>query len=148
RSGSSLLFETLARAAEVYTVGGESHQLIEGIAGLEPAACGLESNRLTGADARPGVVAQLYASFEAQLRDREGQRPPAEGAVRLLEKTPKNALRIPFLAAAFPEARFIFLYREPRENLASIMEAWGSGRFVTYPDLPGWQGPPWSMLLV
>ena len=93
-------------------------------------------------------MAQLYAGLAAQLRDRDG-RPPAPGAaVRLLEKTPKNALRVPFLAAAFPEARFIFLFRDPRENLASMIEAWGSGRFVTYPHLPGWQGPPWSLLLI
>ena len=28
-----------------------------------------------------------------------------------------------------------------------MLEAWGSGRFVTYRDLPGWGGPPWSLLL-
>ena len=68
--------------------------------------------------------------------------------MRLLEKTPKNALRIPFLLAAFPDALFVYLYRDPRENLSSIIEAWTSGKFVTYPKLPGWTGPPWSLLLV
>jgi hypothetical protein len=28
-----------------------------------------------------------------------------------------------------------------------MMEAWKSGRWVTYPRLRGWQGPPWSLLL-
>ena len=28
-----------------------------------------------------------------------------------------------------------------------MLGAWESGRFVTYPKLPGWEGPPWSMLL-
>jgi hypothetical protein len=28
------------------------------------------------------------------------------------------------------------------------MEAWHSGRFRTYPRLPGWQGQAWSLLLV
>ena len=27
------------------------------------------------------------------------------------------------------------------------MEAWKSGRWVTYPRLPGWRGRPWSLLL-
>ena len=27
------------------------------------------------------------------------------------------------------------------------MDAWQSGRFVTYPGLPEWPGPPWSLLL-
>ena len=65
----------------------------------------------------------------------------------MLEKTPKNSLRIPFLDALFPGALWIYLYRDPRESLASMVEAWESGRFVTYRDLPGWPGPPWSLLL-
>ena len=64
----------------------------------------------------------------------------------MIEKTPKNALRIPFLSAVFPGARFIYLYRDPRPTLASMMEAWASGRFTTYPQLPGWTGLPWSLL--
>jgi hypothetical protein len=55
-------------------------------------------------------------------------------------------LRIPFLKKVFPDARFIFLWRDPRENLSSIMEAWRSGDWITYPSLPGWDGP-WSLLL-
>ena len=66
----------------------------------------------------------------------------------MLEKTPKNALRIPFLAKVFPEARFIYLYRDPRQVLSSMMEGWESGKFVMYPNLPGWTGErPWSFLL-
>ena len=81
------------------------------------------------------------------LRDRDGGA-AVNGRLRMLEKTPKNALRIPLLLAVFPEARFIFLYRDPREVLASMMEAWESGRFRTYPNLPGWAGKrPWSLLL-
>ena len=48
----------------------------------------------------------------------------------------------------FPDALFIYLYREPRENVSSAIDAWRSGKFVTYPDLPGWDGPPWSLLLI
>ena len=66
----------------------------------------------------------------------------------MLEKTPKNSLRIPLLAAAFPDARFVYLYRDPRETVSSMLDAWKSGRFVTYPNLPAWNGPPWSLLLV
>jgi uncharacterized protein (TIGR03032 family) len=149
RSGSSLLFETLAQSPSVWTVGGESHGVIEGIPALQPAQRGWESNRLTAADATPGIVERLTDAFFLNLRDRDGRR-PAAGAedLRLLEKTPKNALRVPFLAAAFPDARFVYLYRNPRESINSIYEAWQSGRFVTYPQLPGWTGLPWSLLLV
>ena len=29
-----------------------------------------------------------------------------------------------------------------------MIEAWTTGRFRTYPQLPGWTGPAWSLLLV
>jgi uncharacterized protein (TIGR03032 family) len=149
RSGSSLLFETLAQSPSVWTVGGESHGLIEGIPALQPRLHGWESNQLGADDARPAVVERLTDAFFLNLRDRGGRRPVAGAEdLRLLEKTPKNALRVPFLAAAFPDALFVYLYRNPRETINSIYEAWQSGRFVTYPQLPGWEGPPWSLLLV
>lgn len=66
----------------------------------------------------------------------------------MIEKTPKNALRVPFFTTIWPDSQFIYLYRDVRETLSSMMEAWNSGGFRTYPGLPGWQGPPWSLLLV
>ncbi|MGK2947618.1 MAG: TIGR03032 family protein [Acidimicrobiales bacterium] len=147
RSGSSLLFETLARAPELHTIGGESHQLIESIPGLHPSQRGWASNRLTEADATPSTVAGLHRLFEVNARDRNGSRPGGSSRFRLLEKTPKNALRVPFLAEAFPDATFVYLYRDPRETISSMLDAWRSGRFVTYPDLPGWGQPQWSLLL-
>jgi uncharacterized protein (TIGR03032 family) len=139
-----LLFETLAQVPGLATIGGESHQLIEGIRALAPAARGFESNRLTAMDAGNRIVARLHASFAARMRDRDGTPAPQ---LRLLEKTPKNALRVAFLAAAFPDAQFVYLYRDPRETIASMLDAWQSGRFVTYAKLPDWPGPPWSLLL-
>jgi len=146
RSGSTLLFETLARAPGLYTVGGESHWLIEDIRPFSPAARGWGSNRLTADDAEPAPVEQLARAFYKDLRDRDGR--PAEGKVRMLEKTPKNALRVPFFDAAWPDAQFVYLYRDVRETLSSMIEAWLSGAFRTYPQLPGWTGHPWSLLLV
>ena len=148
RSGSTLLFETLARAPDLYTIGDESHQLIEGLPQLNPQSRGFESNRLTVDDATPAVADALRHRFFQALRDRDGRRPVAGQRIRMLEKTPKNSLRVPFLAQVFPEARFIYLYRDPRQVLSSMIEAWTSGRFQTYPQLPGWTGPAWSLLLV
>jgi hypothetical protein len=148
RSGSTMLFEGMAGAAGTYTIGGESHALIEAMPELHPATNGVESNRLTAASATPAVSESLRQRFLAALRDRDGQPPPAAGRLRMLEKTPKNSLRVPFLAEVFPEAEFVYLYRDPRETLGSMIDAWNSGRFRTYPSLPSWQGLPWSLLLV
>jgi hypothetical protein len=145
RSGSTLLFETLAKAKGLYTLGGEAHWLVERLPRLQPGAPDVESNRLTEAHMDETVGAHILAGLAANLRNRDGQ-PFAGSPVRILEKTPKNALRIPFFNALFPDARFIFLWRDPRENLSSIIEAWRSGGWMTYQALPGWSGP-WSMLL-
>jgi hypothetical protein len=147
RSGSSLVFETLAGSPDVVTVGGESHLQFESISSLRPALRGFDSNRLDRRDAAPDTVEALRGGFADALRDRDG-RAPGRGTVRLLEKTPKNALRLPFLDAAFPDALYVYLYREPSGNVSSLIEGWESSRFVTYPDLPGWPGRPWSFLLV
>jgi hypothetical protein len=148
RSGSSLFFETLIQSPGLWTAGTESHGIIEGIPALHPAKRRYHSNRLDASDATPVIVTQLQRRFAARLRNREGAAPrPGETGLRMLEKTPKNALRVPFLAAAFPDARFIYLYRDMRDTISSMLDAWRSGKFVTYPELPGWDGPPWSLLL-
>jgi hypothetical protein len=145
RSGSTFLFETLTLAEGLVTIGGESHAIFEDIPKLRPGVGGLNSNRLTEVHLTPRISARLYRAFHQNLRDRNGQF-PGSGA-RFLEKTPKNALRIPFLRALFPDAQFIYLYRAPMPNISSIMEAWRSGRFVTYRNLPEWTGN-WSLALV
>lgn len=147
RSGSTLLFEALAEAPGVYTIGDESHQLIEGVPALHPAARAFESNILSASDAEAESGATLRARFREALRDRHGAQAGDAMRVRMLEKTPKNALRIAFLHELFPDALFVYLHRDPREVLASMIEGWKSQRFVTYPDLPGWEGLPWSFLL-
>ena len=146
RAGSTLLFETLAQAAGLYTIGGESHQLIESIAALRPGRGVVSSNRLTRKDATSAIVAELRQRFAGRLHDRDGLAPASGAKARLLEKTPKNALRVPFLLEVFPDAQFIFLHREPRANLSSMMQAWRVKGWVTYRHLPGWPGA-WSLLL-
>jgi hypothetical protein len=147
RSGSTLLFETLAVSHSDCTLGGESHGAIEGAQpGLRPGAPGVDSNRLEQSHATPEVIHRLHQEFAAQRRPAPGNQGSDAAALRFLEKTPKNALRIPFLDAAFPDAQFIFLWREPRANLASIIEAWKAGRWVTYRGLDE-RADPWSLLL-
>jgi uncharacterized protein (TIGR03032 family) len=147
RSGSSLLFETLSQSPDLFSIGGESHVVIEGIEALHPRAHGWESNRLTAEDGGEAVAADLANRFAAAAVDRHGRRPGLT-PFRFLEKTPKNSLRVPFLRTLFPDAFFIYLYRDERATMSSMLEAWRSGRFTTYPELPGWSGPPWSLLLV
>ena len=146
RSGSTLLFETLAVSRQLSSLGGEAHGLVEDISALCPGAAAVDSNRLIAANATAAVAAQIRETLLKGLRDADGQPLAGDSRLRLLEKTPKNSLRIPFFNQIFPDARFIMLWREPRDNLGSIIEAWRAGRWITYKNLEGYTGP-WSLLL-
>lgn len=50
----------------------------------------------------------------------------------LLEKTVSNCLRIPFVRAVFPDAKFIFLSRDGRDVVESVMRQWGETREFSY----------------
>lgn len=147
RAGSTLLFETLAKAPGIHTIGGESHAIIESIDALHPRSRDYRSNVLLADDATPEITERLVNAFASAAVDRRGQRPESE-PFRLLEKTPKNSLRVLFFDKVFPDAKFLYLYRDPRQQLSSMLDAWRSGRFVTYPGLPGWSGYDWSLVLV
>jgi hypothetical protein len=146
RSGSTLLFETLAASDQICTVGGEAHWLVESIPELRPGAPGVDSNRLGAGHFSEVVADRIVNQIASQLKDHRGRPLPADTPLRFLEKTPKNALRVPFFDRIFPDALYIFLWRDPHENLSSIIEAWRSGNWKTYNGLEGFDGP-WSLLL-
>lgn len=146
RSGSTLLFETLARSEHLCSVGGEAHWLVENHKDLRPGAPGVDSNRLTADQATDAHRDSIISQIVERLVDNTGNTASPSDSRVFLEKTPKNALRIPFFNHIFPQARFVFLWRDPRENLSSIIEAWRSGRFRTYKQVAGFDGP-WSLLL-
>jgi len=149
RSGSTLLFETLACASQLHSIGGESHSIFESLNSLNPIhPAGCESNRLTEEHVSPIISEAIRRGFASLLQDREGNFVEIGDVnrIRLLDKLPKNSLRIPFLRAVFPDALFIYLYRNPWHSISSMIEAWDSGQWVTYPNIMA-EGKPWSLLL-
>ncbi len=153
RAGSTLLFENLCHFPKLWSVGGESHELFETIPALHPQTKDYASNRLLAEDAQADVAAQLIENFSHRLQDRDAHHylglsnESRPAAVRFLEKTPKNALRAAFLKAVFPDALFIFLYRDPKENISSMLEGWRSRRFLAYRHMPDWPHKEWHFLL-
>lgn len=73
-----------------------------------------------GRDALVGLMGDLGRGLYGKLA-REGQ-------THFLDKTPRYYLIVPFLAEAFPEARFVFLFRHPLEVLASVFTTWCGNR--------------------
>lgn len=50
---------------------------------------------------------------------------------RIIEKTPKNCFRIPFINKLFNDCKFIFLQRDGRTNINSLIEGWRlPGKYV------------------
>jgi sulfotransferase family protein len=177
RSGTSMLFETLARSSRLWSLTDESHEVLEGP--YHPRLRGWESNALGAGDLDPATAECLRAEFELRAqpgmlrRAKQDRRDSGRrrrmhyalirfavrvqrrraGPVRLLEKTPKNCLRIPFLRALFPDARFVFLRRDGRATISSLIEGWQAGeRYESYrlPEplhIAGHEGQGWCFLL-
>jgi uncharacterized protein (TIGR03032 family) len=146
-SGAATLLNGLRRAPGAFTA--EPPGVLEPVFELKPQNRDWDSNRLTADDVEPRSIEEIRQNLKAMLVDRRERRPGIDpSGIRWVDAAPQNALRIPFLYAIAPDARFVLLHREPGESLPTMLRAWRSGRSVTYPDLPDWPGPPWSLPLV
>ncbi|MEM1108514.1 MAG: sulfotransferase [Planctomycetota bacterium] len=70
------------------------------------------SDYLRPEDARPEVVKAIRERFDQTVSE--------AGKVRLLEKTPSNALRLDFMRAVYPEGIFIHVLRNAYDAVLSI----------------------------
>ena len=100
-------------------------------------------------DARPWVRRRIHRLFDRYTR--------AHGGARIVEKTPQNVLRIPFIDAVFPEAVFVHIFRDGRANLRSQVEQFDSFRPYSLHDpgtkrlilrrlasIPWWEWPAYA----
>lgn len=108
RSGTTMLGELL-----------EVHSSLFGI--IEPRFTwrygnDKKSDMLRADDARPEVIAYIRQQFACQVRE--------SGRVRLLEKTPSNALRLDFVDRVFPDCKIIHIIRNGVDASLSIRSYW------------------------
>jgi uncharacterized protein (TIGR03032 family) len=147
QSGADVLLTGLSRAPGVYTA--QAPGVFDPVFEFQPKNRDWDSNRLTAEDVEARSIEEIRQNLKATLVDREGRRPGIDpSGIRWVDAAPRNALRVPFLRAIAPDASFVFLHREPDQSLPAMLQAWRSGRWVTYPELPDWPGPPWSLPLV
>lgn len=138
-SGERLLAASLSRAAGIGHWGAPSTFLDDLVR---------DDDRLSAQEVA-GFAQEARASLASTIVDREG-RPPDDAARRFrpLAAGPRLALRAAFLAQVFPRAKFLASYRDPAEVCTEMLGAWRSGRFVSHPGLPEWDGTPWSLPLI
>jgi Sulfotransferase family len=97
------------------------------------------SDELQPAQATPRVRRFVRRAFGRLARRTQAQ--------WIVEKTCANSLRVDFLRAILPEAKFVFLVRDGRDSVASAMKCWRAGfdlgytlrkaRYVPLSDAPG-----------
>ncbi len=157
RAGSTLLFSLLSKSPDIWTIGGESHGVYAQFPHLAGQDATLASGRLDASHADERTRQQMKLYYLAMAKD-STERPLLNEVMQgrgeeivFLEKTPRNSLNFGFLQKVFPGARYIYLHRDPRENISSIMEGWElggkSGEFVTFRNLPDWPLGYWCFLL-
>ena len=102
-----------------------------------------------------GLPQQGLDTIRSAVRLRNALLPrDRETRIRLLEKTPENCLRLPFLLALFPDACVIYLTRDGRSNINSLIEGWKQPHlFPGYevPEslhIPGYTRDRWAFALI
>jgi uncharacterized protein (TIGR03032 family) len=146
-SGDIVLHNALARASGVWHSRTRDATFLEALPQIDPSKREWSSHAV-GADEAPALTQAVRERLIGTLVDREDRSPDAGAAdLRALAGGARLALRVPLLAAAFPDARFVVSFREPAAAITEMLAAWRSGRFVSCPELPGWDGPAWSLPL-
>jgi hypothetical protein len=140
RSGTSLLYAVLRTSSLLAHWPGEAHEVWE--ADYHPALSGWDSNELRASDLTPRSAARIRRALFLT----------AGAKKRLVDKTPRNSLRVPFIDALFPDARFVWLKRDGRDNVNSLLNAWRTPRYRTYrlPEphaIPGVDPMWWKFVL-
>lgn len=117
RAGTTVTYEMLAAAPGLVSFGYELPKFWNAMHG--PAHNGWASEAADEAVARPEFRDRALKHCYARLGDG-----------RILDKTCINVMRIPFLNALFPEAQFVYIHRDGRDNVSSMMDGWRDGRFA------------------
>ncbi len=176
RSGTTMLFQALSAHPDLWSLYRESqpildaHFPVEMTAGRsafvpgdsvdDTTAAAVERaffERVGNLEGAQGTLARfLPLILRTRLSDtlrragRQRKRPP----IRIVEKTPDNCFRIQMLLRVFPDARFVFVVRDPRGSIASVLHGWrDESRFRRYamPEgyrLDDYSGDQWCFGLI
>jgi len=141
RSGSTLLQRMLGNHPEIHTHP-EPH-LISPLAhlGYHATVDKAPFDHINAAEAQRAFIDSLPAgesdyldALRAYTNTLYGRALASTGRSRFLDKTPANALSLPFLAKLYPDARYIVLTRHPLAIFSSFADSFFEGDWQTAHD--------------
>lgn len=115
RSGTTVTFETIAASGHFLHFDYEIPQFWNSLHG--PLNNDWASEAAGAEDARPEHRERALAYYFARL-----------GAGPVLDKTCINTMRVGYLRTLFPQAKFVFIQRDGRDNVSSMIDGWRLGR--------------------
>jgi hypothetical protein len=158
RSGTTLLFRNLGAHPALWSLYIESQDIFYRHYPIQPD----EGDRIIDGPT-PLVVENIYRYFFDHTNNKEFfkdtfgirslpgklfQRPLMsifkKRPLRIVEKTPANCLRIPFLQKLFPDAKFIFVIRRGEDVVSSLMEGWKNWSQI---DSKEWHLTKWHYIV-
>ena len=125
RAGTTLVYKTLSESQEIGSLQRETHLFWTDL--HPPTDKNWDTHALTAKDVAPSdrsAVSRYFYSWTGQHR--------------WIDKNNQNGLCVPYLAALFPDAVFVFVKRSPGDNINSLIEGWRKpDEFATWSnDLP------------
>lgn len=112
RSGTTAVYKVLSMAPELASMQKESHEFWNSLHPLSEN--NYESHVLTAGDVTEHGRREVSRFYFRHL-----------GSRRFIDKANQNCFRIPYLHALFPDAFFVYVKRDGRDNINSLIHGWG-----------------------
>lgn len=111
RSGTTVTYETISASPKLLAIGYEIPQFWNSLWG--PHANNWQSEAAGAEHAKTEHRNAALRFFYQRI-----------GAGRVVDKTCINVMRIAYLHALFPDASFVFIQRDGRDNVSSMIDGW------------------------
>ena len=112
RSGTTVVYKVLSMAKGLGSLHRESHEFWNSL--HPPEENNWESHRLNAGDLSERDRVRVARYFFKYV-----------GMRRFVDKANQNCFRIPYLLELFPDAVFVYVKRDGRDNINSLIHGWG-----------------------
>lgn len=118
RSGTTILFNILSSSEKLWSLYTETDYWPF----INP-----ESDVLTAGDVTQADAKKIIDAFCSNVRNYEGNEDQTE--IRIVEKQPRTCLTVDYIDSIFPGACYVFIVRDGRNVINSLMDAWHKGQY-------------------